>query len=380
MTLAKPPSHFGFVLTGETHFDPSVRDFLLLAKGFAKCGITVSVFLLTGNPMVKRHVESKLGAGIVQSCQDVVELSKRVKSSGVDCLVGDDWPAKVSMITRVGKSAGIRTLVYAIYLRGIQLLQPNNFGFPDRFVGRVIQQALHLVPFGLATARYRNLLRRADYVIADSAFTEMLLLHLYGVRASGVAYCPIDDELFFDAGHKTGSRDGALVFLGGRFDRHPVDYLSNLQYLVSRFGFVKLLGSQRFAEFVHDRLGPQSVRAYSNVPDPELRELYLTSELTYLPQLWETFGTAGPESVLCRTPIVTDISQPLIEVLGDSPVLRIGHKTSSAEKLLGAPFQLEDSDWNDAINRVLLNESPKRVAEAVTAAIEQSRDAQRRAN
>ncbi|MHB0869403.1 MAG: glycosyltransferase family 4 protein [Chloroflexota bacterium] len=184
-------------------------------------------------------------------------------------------------------------------------------------------------------------LRRADRLIADSAYTKRCLVERLGIDRGRieVVHLGVDRSRFRPMPVPPGTRDRYGLPEGKRYVIYvgSEDPRKNLAALLRALAEVRhdlpdvelvKVGMARFqAERARltalaEELGiGAAVRFLDEVPEDDLPLLYNLAELCVMPSLYEGFGFPALESMACGTPVVATDAASLSEVVGDAGLL-----------------------------------------------------------
>jgi len=188
--------------------------------------------------------------------------------------------------------------------------------------------------------RYRDLMARADRIIADSEHTKRDILRLFPVAADKIDVVYLGVEERFRPGDPQETKR-ALERYG-----IPTPYLFYVGSIETRKNLVRTL--EAFARIRHlpeaasvrvvlaGRKGPGGEEVFRAVERLGLRDrvlpvgyvhardlplLYSGAEIFLFPSLYEGFGLPVLEAMACGTPVITSRTTSLPEVAGDAALL-----------------------------------------------------------
>jgi hypothetical protein len=367
-------SHIAFLVSGDAYYKSSIRPSAEIARGCRSLGGKVSV----------------IGAGIVDRSRselsaifddDFVEaegesrstvgrfVSDFLKSRGVTHLFVDDANHWAPILAKVRRETHVKLLIYGLVYRGLRLLR-----FPPASpIATPLQSLLYssgsLLPFGVLTQSYRRRILESDAFIAISRYTEMLVWTLYGIRSSQVIYPPVSDALRSGPAEASVDRAGILVFVGNSNDRDPKEYVDTLRCLKEMGLALFLIGDSDVSARIQDMVGASSAVKLDRLPDQELGKVFRSVRCTYITTLWEGFGYVGPESLLNGTPVVTEISQPWMELLDSDRMVRVARSKPEIAECV-ARFSDTTPRLNESVSGRLRNQlSPESAAKSLYSAL-----------
>lgn len=365
----------GFILSGETPYSPGVKPFLPLGHALIGLGHEASLVLKTDQSRVVEAACRAVGPGSAVICRSRDDVLSAVAKLGLEYVVSDDQIGSKNELIWIGKHCTVKTVLYNHVLFGLHSLRQYHLPpeLPRR--ARFMFQISQTLPFSLVAARHRSLLRQADFLIANSDFTRMLVSTLYGRDCNEVIYPPFSVELFRLLKERVDSRSqrrSALLFAGGELDELGNETITHWCYLASQFSNVDILGttesSRRWSRVLDAQGVPNTV--HSLVPDEEVARLFEANSMTLLPQRWETFGNVGAESTAFGRPVAMAINQPWTEIVGPSPFIRVLGSKRIRDVRLMPDAGPEPSEYGVVRSRVLSALDPRSAAERLVSVLD----------
>lgn len=358
------------LVSGAKPYSTGARVFLELAKGLQQEGVDLRIAPVSCSPETSSALRATFPLNSILADSEIStgphhQQVEEVKTFGPDLILTDDYLPKLRYAERLRLQCrtGLATFLLSPYgLHSLRKYPDNPALSPGQ---RFAFSTSRRVPFNLLVAKYRRLLRESSFVLAISQYMEMLALLVYGVRCSGVVYPPVRTDTFSDQGKPLSSSGRILCFIGRSLDRSYVDYGSVLEHVARRGLQVDLVGEREVVSFVLSRLRDGAVVGHSDLSDEELRDLYLQARCTYTVPEWEGFGLVGPESLLCRTPVVTDLTAPWMEITGPSPAISVARSAGLLERSLVAPGEVSNEEWKRLCTSLYKVLNPQSVAKSL---------------
>ncbi|HEY3110763.1 MAG TPA: glycosyltransferase family 1 protein [Chloroflexota bacterium] len=182
--------------------------------------------------------------------------------------------------------------------------------------------------------------RRADFVVADSANTQNDLIVLLDADPAQVEvvypavderFCQIEDESALAA-----LRDKYNLHFPFILNQNMIEPRKNIPRLIEAFARLKrdlgiahrlVIGGglgwmyESVFQAVEDQEVADSVVFLGYVPDEDLPPLYNLADLFVYPSLYEGFGIPAVEAMACGTPVVTSNTSSLPEAVGDAGLM-----------------------------------------------------------
>jgi glycosyltransferase involved in cell wall biosynthesis len=203
-------------------------------------------------------------------------------------------------------------------------------------------------------------LRRADYLIADSEYTQRMLVEKLGCMADKiqVGLLGIDHDTFkpqpvtdsFRARYQLEPACRHLLYVGSENPRKNLSSLIRaLPMIQAEIPNVRLLkvgtpeyieNYRRLQKEIHALNLEDTVIFIDHVPQEDLATLYSAVDVFVFPSLYEGFGMPPLEAMACGAPVICSNAASLLEVVGDAA-------------LTLAPLDVEG--WADAICEILSN-------------------------
>lgn len=350
-----------FLVEGETHYDPGVKPFVGFLRGSRGSDVDILTIALNCGPDALSELSSSAEKRPLVKCRTEREAFESIQKWGPALLITDDSPRRLRLAVaakaRFKQKVGIFLHIFS-GLHALRRISDNELSSASMRSKYLVSR---FIPFSAGTLFYRQQLESADLIVANSEFSSLLCNVLYGVPVSGVVYPPLDPEVFVPSHSVSAGSGSILVFSGGVGEKHSIDYLSVLEKLASRGRSVKLFGSERVLAGARKALGRDVTIIDGRLSDVELAKLYQSVEVTYTPQEWESFGNVGPESLLCGTPVVTNIRHPWIEMVGGSSAVSVSPgEAGTLDSLLHPPHL--DLETVRAVRRSISDASSPGVA------------------
>lgn len=184
-------------------------------------------------------------------------------------------------------------------------------------------------------------LKRADALIADSAFTRDTVVRTLRYPEERVAVVPlgVDPETFrpqavpanFDRRYGLDSRYRYVLYVGSENPRKNLPTLlrafARLRRLLPDVRLIRVGATQyptqaRALQAEVEQLGlSDAVLHFPAVPDEDLVLFYCRADLFVFPSLYEGFGLPVLEAMACGTPVVCSRTASLPEVAGNAALL-----------------------------------------------------------
>lgn len=221
--------------------------------------------------------------------------------------------------------AGLRSLGTAEIVHGLDVdlpVRPGGFT-----VATVHDLSVFDVPWAFSRARalgeqalMRHALRRADAVIAVSAFTAERVAARFGRQAVVTPLAPSPDLAPPPPEHL--QQVGAKYRLPPRYVLHvgtiePRKDVAGVARACRQVGVPLVLAGARSGR---GRI-PPGARSLGYVPRSDLASLYASASLVAYPSRYEGFGLPPLEAMACGAPVVASRTASLPEVLGDAAEL-----------------------------------------------------------
>ena len=310
-----------FVLRGNSgkakYYHGNIKTFVDVSKGLCALGLNPTILL----PEDESHLTAKI-EGITDGKVEIISynynnLNEIVTNKGLDYVVVDD---DLTIMERISTIKNVKKAVFVEYLYGVNTNK-----------GRKRKNSLKLligsfIPWRFVIHKYKSLLKKFDYVLANSQTTSYILQHFYDLRVAGVVYTPvgIDMRPLLNKLDKDLQRNGLLVFVGNmENDVYSRDILMELKQIKDNIGSVKIFSGSEISTSFFKEFG---FDVYSNLSVKELVSLFRASEMTYVSTEYELFGLVGAESILCGTPVILDTYHPFMEnVPFQSKAVMISH-------------------------------------------------------
>ena len=184
-------------------------------------------------------------------------------------------------------------------------------------------------------------LRRADLIIANSAFTRKCLVEKLGIRAGKirVVHLGVDHQRFrpvpvskdLRARYALEEARPHVLYVGAELPRKNLPVLlqaiARVKQNLPRVKLIKVGGPEYLPR--HGRLLAliaalglrENVRFTGHVPPAHLAQLYCLADVFVLPSLYEGFGLPVLEAMACGAPVVCSTAPALKEVAGEAALL-----------------------------------------------------------
>lgn len=224
-----------------------------------------------------------------------------------------------------------KTVAYVQYLYGVNTNNRKNKSSMLLYFGSFF-------PWRFIVSKYRKLLSRFDYIIANSQTCGFIVRQFYDLKVSGIVYPPVGvdiREIICDS--EIPKKSGIFVYVG----HFPEEYfIRNLEIELTDIrdnfeGRLILLAGNKETSQYFSRRGFES---YSKISVDQLVKFFRQSIVTYVPTAYELFGYVGAESILCGTPVILDTYHPFLERFPmDTMAVRIAkpqEKISEALKIM----------------------------------------------
>lgn len=291
-------------------------------------------FLPTGikNRLYKRYISELFGAKVVWSYPALVfGVLYRITGNQKFSFAKDKILGELARDVAIRTSSNVLSMsTYAQYaFRGVST-QKVLFQFHPHvsFVKKVLLAELERNPVGktsimkeyeftLPNERVQKLSEEidlADKVICASSFTARSVLD--ASQNSEVHIVPYGVSLMDSEFEPIGKRSGSfkVLFVGSLNQRKGVTYL--IQAINSIPDKVELTIVGRGisdSSLLLDKV--DNLRVYNNVPDEELRSLYLESDCLVLPSIVEGFGQVILEALSFGTPVIASTNSAGPDIL-----------------------------------------------------------------
>jgi len=130
--------------------------------------------------------------------------------------------------------------------------------------------------------------KKYSVVLANSKTTANIISLYYDRSPSDVIYPPLDVEYYSRQARRDVERSYVLAFVKRGY-KSDIEMLEKLAKRVK----MKVVGFK-----------VEGAKAYFNIPDDELRDLYCNAYVTLYPIKFENFGYIPVESMACGTPVI----------------------------------------------------------------------------
>ena len=210
----------------------------------------------------------------------------------------------------------------------------------------------------LYTARIRNVVNRADMIIAVSDNTRRELISLAGAKESRIRVVMLaadekfrmvkDNALIAEVGRRYGAGSNYILYVGAADDDKNLVRLAEAFARVRKdHSDVRLVlagmagwGFERLTARLSSMNLSEGVVIAGFVSDADLPVLYSGARLLAIPSIHEGFGLPVLEAMACGTPVLCSNTSSLPEVAGDAGVQVDPYSVESIEK--GIRNLLED--------------------------------------
>jgi len=221
------------------------------------------------------------------------------------------------------------------FCKGKKVVTVHDLGF-KRFPETVMSKTRKLLRLGLGKS-----IKRADLVLADSAFTRQEILHFYDCPADKVRvlYAGVDTRVYHpgipsdtiaSAKEKYGIKGDYILYMGTLEPRKNIERLLEAYIqlankrpdvpplvLVGRKGWMYDGIFQKITEHgIQER-----VLFTGYVPEADKPALLSGALFFCFPSLYEGFGLPPLEAMACGTPVLVSDAASLPEVVGDAGLL-----------------------------------------------------------
>lgn len=302
----------GFVIRGtggdSKYYTPNIKWFVDLSYGLRSIEVDSIIYLHDTEIHLLEKIRQVTKGLVPIELYNEKSFDSVVTTDPPDYVVIDDNNSHMQMLLHLN-SPKIKKVVFTEYLYGVNTnkRQKRNRSF-------ALQMGSFL-PWRLVTSRYRSLLNKFDFIIANSQTCRYLLDKFYDLTVAGVVYSPvgIDMREIITPHERKIDKQGVLVFVGNiQNDYFSRDLPYEINSLINESRMpVKLWGSGNdTARYFKER----GYEIYSNIPVNDLTKLIENSEFTYVPTAYELFGLVGAESLLIGTPVILDSYHPFLEL------------------------------------------------------------------
>jgi len=258
----------------------------------------------------------------------------------------------------------IRTVVFVQYLYAVNTNKQKKRGMS------LTLRVGSFLPWRFLTSRYRRLLRKFDYITANSQTCGYILRQFYDVSVSGIVYPPVgmDMRKIINTKDNNPSKKGILVFAGNMendyFYRDLKKEVIDLRKDIDEP--VRILAGSTVTAVYFKELG---IQTFSKLPVEDLVKLFSDSRIVYVPTAYELFGYVGAESVLCGTPVVLDAYHPFLERFPtETGAVRITNPASKISEIILDLFN-STIDMETAKRSILNNYSAEESARSLINAL-----------
>ena len=334
MPISPVPMKVGLLLSGQKRYSEGVMPLSLTGVGMKSLGVDVLPLAFRCGSNAMEVLEERFGGmRHFESPQALAEVCDREEP---DLILTTDTPHRLSLALRLRVNHKTLIGVFTSAFHGFHALvrsPPLNPEAPA--FSRFELSAEKLIPFAFLTRRYRDLLKRCDYVVGISKYATIISRDFYGTKPAGVIYPPVELN-YLQESQGVLLRSGFLIFVGGRWHGDVSVVFPTVKKLVNLGHSVNLFGDESKLRVVEREFRGNAVRCHYNVPTDQLLRLYQGSVATLILPDWEAFGYVGPESILCGTPVVAECIQPWMELVESaSPLVRmVGDLEQAADAMV----------------------------------------------
>ncbi len=275
----------------------------------------------------------------METSRTFAQLLENARRLRVDCIIGDDYFPRLQLSGRLATRLKVPHITYCHILFGMQTLNPRLLSndLSPRGLGLNLGT---LIPFRVLVRAYTRMLQSANALVANSQFTAQLLNANYGVECRRVIYPPTATFCRRELKALKSSPQHAIVYFGSV--REGGKEAASRVSLLCRANHIEhcdLIGSRETSALFASVFGGNS-EYHADLSDTALASLYSSSEITILPQGWESFGLVGPESLLSGTPVALFNFQPWMEIAYDKAFIAVVTPTESLEECHESPDDL----------------------------------------
>lgn len=334
----------GLLLSGEKPYSEGVRSLALIGMALRALGVDILPLPVSCGPPALNALVGWLGElraldgpdGLIAECRkekpDVILT--------IDSLRHLQWAGRIK--DECGASLGTYTSVF----RGLHALLVSPEGNPSLSpVLRMQFQLPKLIPFALLTYRYRHILEQSDSIVGNSQYAAILSRDFYGTKPAAVVYPP-SEPVFLSVTRDGSTRVSFLVFVGGKWDGDVRRVFPTVGMLLDHGHEVNAFGDAAKLHVMEENFRGRGAHCHYDISTTSLVRLYQKSAATLVTQAWEAFGSVGPESILCGTPVVSVGFQPWMELVGGpSPMVRV---VGSWERVGAAMIEFAKTEVQDS--------------------------------
>lgn len=327
----------GMILAYENNpYAGVVRPFINWAKMLNKMYVDVEFLVIHVSKEILDAIDTiKCKSYSFKNIKDLVDFCN---IRNYEYIMIDDYIRRLNILQKLGSKHKI--IVYVQILYGTH----NIFAIFKTSLLRwkIIYSVAKYIPFTILRKKYVKLFENADYIIANSQFTASLLYLLYNIRADGIVYPPVDDEIFTTKAKKDNAM---LVYLGSYAGDTEECFIEEI-ITVLRQNNIKifLMGNPIIRRKLKDKFN--DIEEIYNLTDNELAKIYSRCRLVICPQIWEQFGYVAAESILCETPVLAFNYNGISEII---KLTKFGFLANNKKEFLKF---LEDVDTQFALDHL----------------------------
>lgn len=317
----------GFIIhgyKGKSHYwNGNVKPFVDLSYGLKIIGEEPVLFIDKAQEHLKEKINSITQADVPLVYFTESNLENLILENDVKYLIVED-DLELMKNVLMFQTKDLKLGVFVQYLYGV------NTNKQHKRAGSIALTVGSYLPWRFVIMKYRNLIRKFDFIIANSQACGYLLRHFYDVSPAGIVYPPVgvDMKSILSVRNINDKKNGLLIFAGNiendYFLRDIFAEIIDFKHRMSEPVRVFVSNPDTAATF-----SKEGIEVYSNVTVEELVSLYSKSKFTYVPTAYELFGYVGAESLLCGTPVILDTYHPFLELVPmNTNAVRIAHSKS----------------------------------------------------